>query len=675
MENKKLVVRVIRTAFLLITAIFLSYVHHIYPAENLDSSFGQGVGYVTTQNAQGFYINDLKIQSDGKIVVVGYTQNPNIEAITARYNTDGSLDATFGTDGIVTANIGSTLSTTVIESLVIQVDGKIVVAGYTYDTNTLTQAFVIRYTTAGVPDGTFGSSGVVTEQFGDGSTFNGVAIDGSGNILVTGIVVINNVQNGLIARFTSVGVLDSSFGSGGSVTELVGSSTGFNALILDGSSNIVVIGYTSTSSGQQALIARYTSVGVLDGTFGSGGVVITMEGTRTVLNALVIDASGNIIVGGFTNIVPSDQFFLARYTSAGVLDASFGTGGVVTQLIGTASRIQDLAIQADGKIIAAGYLNYAIDQIAIARLTSAGLFDFTFGVLGGITFSIGNGARLYGLALQSDGRAVAGGYEIDPVANEPFGLVTRADKNNNDFVTITSITTDSISTKIPIISGTSSAASQQVEVVINGVVFATVATDGSGNWTAGQSSVLPIGTNTIQANLIVTGVPDVSSKITFTVVDAFGEDSVFSYDTTTQSVLTGSFSDVTFDTNAQLGTWSHTAGTASFTCNVAGTYEIQYTGSIASSVSLTALSPSMRLVKNGTEISGSQIGNALSLSVTLGLISIGIGSSVLLTNSVIVTLAAGDVIKVQASGTSLQLTPIGTGTTKPSAGLVITRLA
>jgi len=643
-------------------------------AEDLDSSFGQGMGYVMTAYGQGVVFNALQIQSDGKIVAAGYTQNPNIQAVVIRYNTDGTLDTGFGTGGIVATNIGSITATTEISGLAIQSTGEIVVVGSNADSG-VTQTFAARYTAAGALDGTFGTGGIVLNTFsGDASQFNGIVIQTDGDIVAAGTADFSGTVYGLIARFDTAGALDTTFNSTGFVTVVVGNSTEFNAVGLDSSSNIVVSGFNSVGFGEQAITGRYTSTGMLDSTFGTSGFVTTQIGTNTTIGALAFDSSGNILVAGIATLSGFNNFVIIRYTSAGVLDTSFNSGGSATTLIGGSSVSADIAIQADGKILISGYATDSIDFATLARYTSSGALDTTFGDGGIVLLTLGTGSGLAAVVLQtSDGRAVAAGYETDPETSQSTGLVARFNKNNSDFVAITSIVESStIYTKIPIISGTSSALSAQVKVTINGTVFTTVSTDGSGNWNAGVSPVLLIGTNLIEATSIISGSPVVSDEIEFTVIDTFGEDAVFTFDTTTQSALTGTFADVTLSNNGAIGTWGHTLGTASLTCNKSGTYVISYLGTATEVADAVAFSASLRLVKNGTTIAGSQVVNA----VTLDSATITPGSLLLLNSSAIVTLAATDVIKLQAAGSNAQLAPATEGgSSGSSAAVVITRIA
>jgi uncharacterized delta-60 repeat protein len=658
--------------FFIIIMIILEHNILFSTIDNLDTTFGSGTGYATTQNAQGFKINKIRLQANGQIIAVGYTQNPNTQAIITRYNTNGTLDNTFGSNGIVTGTLGSSLSTTIITDAAIQTNGNIVAVGYNYDTSTPTINLIARYTSAGVLDNTFGSGGVLTFTIGSNSNISAVALQSDGKIVVVGSCLINNVPNAFIARLTTSGVLDTTFNSIGYLTVLLGIKTIFNCLTLDASGNIIAAGYYNNSgtSGDQFVMARYTTSGTLDTTFNNpNGFVTGSLGSRTIVNAITQDSSNNILVGGFENNGISDQFFLARYTSSGVLDTTFNNpNGYITKLIGNASSVNDVVVQTGGQIVIAGIINYEIDQATVARYNSNGTIDTTFGNGGVISLNLGLGSSINGIAIQTtDGRVVAGGYEIDPTTKQPFGLVIRYNKNNTDYINITSITNNStINTKIPTISGTSSAASASVQVFINGVSFGTFSTDGSGNWNAGTSSVLPIGANSIQANLIVSGSTVVSELIEFTVTDNLGEDSVLAYSTSTQTIASANTPvNVSFNNAPLTTTWTNN-GTNTFTCHKTGKYQITYNLLGHNTNTLATATISARVVQNGTEISGSQAGSLLTAS----------GFN-LISNTVIVNLNAGDTIQAQFAGnaTTVQLATTGIGTTLISGKLSIIRLS
>jgi uncharacterized delta-60 repeat protein len=511
--------RALLTSFFLLSFFFCQ---DVVAASDLDTTFGEGLGYTATQYGQGIGIQDIQVQADGSIILIGQTTNPNKQGMIIQYMPDGSIDTTFGTDGVALLSMGSSLSTTVFNAAALQSDSSIVVAGYTYDTGSSTQILIARYTSDGILDPTFGTGGTVQSSIGDGATLNGLSLDASGNIVGVGTTVVGGAPMALLVRLTPTGSFDATFGTDGVVTELFGLRTVLNDIQLDASGNIVAVGYSSIVTGDQLLVVRHLTDGSLDGTFGSGGVVTTAVGTRAVANSVAFDSSGNSIVAGFTNDGTTNNCLVARYTPSGTLDNTFGIGGLVTQLVGTSSSLNDLVISASGSIVVCGSSNFNGDQAIIVRYTSAGIADSTFGENGVITLLVGQGARFYALAQQpSDGRVVAGGTETDSTVSQSFGLVARCNQNNSDFVSITSITTTEISTKTPTISGTSSAPNAQVNVLLNGTAFTTVSTDGSGNWNAGTSSILPIGPNLIEADLIVSGATLVSQQLNVTVLDTF----------------------------------------------------------------------------------------------------------------------------------------------------------
>lgn len=668
----------IKKSFFINLFIYINFFNKFaFTAQNLDTSFGRGLGYITTQNSQGFQINKIKIQPDGKIVAVGLTQAPNTQAIIARYNTDGTLDNTFGVNGIVQAGIGSSLSTTVLNDVAIDSSGNIVVVGFTYDVGSNTSILVARYTTAGVLDSTFASGGVFSASFGNGSSLNSVVIQPDDKIVVAGLVVINGTPNGLIARLTTSGTLDTTFNSTGYIIGFVSSGTAINDVKIDNSGNIVVAGYYNPgTTDEQFIIIRYTSAGALDTTFNSTGMVLGSIGNRSHINAIAIDSSNNIVVGGFINFGSADQFMVARYTSSGALDTTFNSpNGFISQLIGNGSQVNDVVIQSDGKIVVGGFYNNYTNQAVVARYTSSGVLDTTFGNGGVISLAIGNSSQINGLDIQSsDGRIVAGGFEIDSTTNEAFGLLVRFNLNNTDFINFNSpIANDAtINTKIPTISGTSSAgAGATVQLVLNGSVIATTTTTSGGAWSFGNSNVLPVGTNLLQVNLVVSGSTVVSNAIELTIVDNLGEDSAFAYSTSTQTTTSlNAFQTITFSAAPILNTWT-TSGVNTFVCRVTGKYLIEYSAETGISPALTVnTNISIRALKTSAEIAGSQANNLLSVGS-------GVTSVQTCAKSFIINVNAGDTIQFQyatdTSGGGI-LAATGNGTTRPSISVTIARL-
>ncbi|GDY23353.1 hypothetical protein LBMAG56_47000 [Verrucomicrobiota bacterium] len=322
----------------------------------LDPSFGTG-GKVTTDfgsgTDQGY---SVAVQSDGKIIVAGYTYNgSDYNLALVRYTTAGALDPSFGTGGKVTTPIGS--STDVGDSVAVQSDGKILVAGYSYNGSSIDFALV-RYTAAGALDPSFGTGGKVTTDFGGGHDYGySVAVQSDGKILVAGFSGNFDSYNFALVRYTAAGALDPSFGTGGKVTTDFGSSTDYGVSVaVQGDGKIIVTGYFSNGSNDDLALARYTTAGALDPGFGTGGKVITAFGSGTDQGySVAVQGDGKIIVAGYTANGSNTDFALVRYTAAGALDPSFGTGGKVTTDFGSGNDYgRSVAVQSDGKIIVAG---------------------------------------------------------------------------------------------------------------------------------------------------------------------------------------------------------------------------------------------------------------------------------------------------------------------------------
>ena len=363
---------------------------------NLDLSFGSGGKVTTAIGVTDDEVFALAVQPDGKTVVAGYSNTGTIGSpidvfALTRYNTDGSLDATFGTGGKVTTAIGTVRDKAF--ALVIQPDGKLVAAGYSYDTLLAQDVFaLVRYNTNGSLDPTFGAGGKVTTIVGGYDIAFALAIQTDGKLVAGGYSYNNTSATYLfaLARYSTTGTLDATFGTGGKVTTAIGSDDGINSLIIQPDGKIVGAGYAYNDTLAQYVftLARYSTTGALDGTFGTGGKVTTVMGGDDTINSLIIQPDGKLVAAGYAydNTLAQYVFGLARYSTTGVLDGTFGTGGKVTTAIGYFDDVAyALSIQRDGKLVAAGYsYDDTINQdlFALARYNTNGSLDTTFNPLG-----------------------------------------------------------------------------------------------------------------------------------------------------------------------------------------------------------------------------------------------------------------------------------------------------
>ena len=390
---------------------------------SLDSTFGTG-GKVLTDLGGDARINALVIQRDGKLVVAGFA---NTNFALARYETNGVLDSTFGSGGIVTNFPGGLGTTYGAAGLLLQPDGKLIAVG----TSVNEAAFaVLRYTTNGVLDSSFGSGGVVYTAI-PGALYSYAACaayERSFFIMNPDkFVVAGNAHNngGLsvsaVVRYNLDGSLDSTFGSGGIVTNVFapGAIGSWATAVLDGGTlgtgrRITVAGSGSSGGGVTYFgMARFLNGGTLDTTFGGGsGMAALSFGSGHVdqANTLVMQAGEYILAGesyADTNY-NNNNVAAARFTSGGLLDTGFGNAGVVSFDFAGQSYAQAAAIQPDGKIIAVG--GTAPSSFALVRYSADGSLDPSFGALGRVTTVIGLGSSANAMQLQPDGRIVTAGY-------------------------------------------------------------------------------------------------------------------------------------------------------------------------------------------------------------------------------------------------------------------------
>ncbi len=389
----------------------------------LDTTFdSDGIASTSYAGTYGMgVIKDLAIQTVGsvsKIMALASainTTSGGSDFILTRYNMDGSLDTTFGTNGITATNFGAVGSSNDASALVIQADGKILAVGSS--NNGADNDFALaRFTANGALDTTFDSDGKLTQSFAGEDVANAVAPQADGSILVFGCSDNGEDETGsacspesysgkmTMARYSSNGTQDTSFGKGGSAT--FEQSVGTN-LIMQPSGRIIGVGY-GVASTSWILLIGLDSDGIFDNSFG-----VEFADSDAEINAVALQSDGKIIAAGDSVIDPdadASAFSLARYNADGSLDASFDGDGRVTTNIGDDCGINAAAIQADEKIVAAGYCWNSAYQIALARYNPNGSLDTSFSGDGLVSASTSKtDTRIYDMALQSDGKIVLGG--------------------------------------------------------------------------------------------------------------------------------------------------------------------------------------------------------------------------------------------------------------------------
>jgi uncharacterized delta-60 repeat protein len=336
------------------------------PDGSPDTSFGDigDDGKVKTHFGGGQFdtVNDLALQPDGKIVAIGQAKNTsgsNIDITVVRYNTDGHLDQTFGNGGKVQTHLAGTDDQA--GGVVLQPDGKIVVAGRTGN-SAIANVALLRYNPDGSLDTTFGSNGTVTTHFDGGynTTANArdLALQPDGKLVAVGFYIQDTGAGPVnaLVRYNPNGSLDTTFGNGGKVVSSVAGYADKMALRPDG--KIITVGHVRVGyHNNDFALARYNNDGSLDASFGSNGKVTTSFSSSSddSAHAIALQSDGKIVVAGETGNYPHFHFAVVRYSSDGQLDPAFGSGGKVsTPLSSSWDAAYGLALQADGKIILAG---------------------------------------------------------------------------------------------------------------------------------------------------------------------------------------------------------------------------------------------------------------------------------------------------------------------------------
>lgn len=323
--------------------------------DNVEPSFSLSGVSVTDFGINDDEAYDLAVQSDGKIVVVGTSNNSSDDDMAvARYLKDGTLDRDFNSDGRATFAVGN--GDDAAYSVDIQADGKIVLAGYMHN-GTDKDFAVIRLTEDGYLDKEF---------------------DGDGQ------VVISSDKGDDIA---------------------------YQVLIQD-DGKIVVAGFGENVDGRKAIVVRLYSDGSFDNTFAENGKCVVTGKPETAAYDMILLEDGNILLGGYSKKDDFSKMALFRVLGNGTVDTVFGTAGTaLIDLLEKSSIGYGMALQKDKKIIITGYSNNGqYRDILLARVSSDGSVDSTFGNKGMVIADLGYDGVAYSVAVKTDDSIVATGF-------------------------------------------------------------------------------------------------------------------------------------------------------------------------------------------------------------------------------------------------------------------------
>ena len=424
---------------------------------DLDLFFGQAGRVTIDFNRSTDRASAVAIQTDGKLVAGGFAFSNGVVPTSidlfalVRLNSDGTLDNSFGTGGKATTDFGGAVNE--IKALAIQSDGKIVAAGFVQGNLTGYDFGLARFNSNGSLDSTFGLGGKVQTDFSGFSDFAySVIVRPDGKIVVGGSSQTVRGFDFALARYNANGSLDSTFGSGGKVTlDFFSREDEALAIAEQSDGKIVAVGYVGGSGNLEDFgLARFNADGSVDSTFGTEGKVATDFGFRDKIFAVVIQPDGKIVGAGYAGDSTDLNygFALARYSANGSRDKTFGDKGkVVTRFSGRRDEAHALALDRAGRLIAAGLVNIGF---AVARYGIDGSLDLTFGTNGivGSAFTTGFIPSVAdAVAIQSDGKIVGAGSANPQFLGSTDFAVARFQ------TTVPTISTASISGKNLIVSG------------------------------------------------------------------------------------------------------------------------------------------------------------------------------------------------------------------------------
>ncbi len=401
----------------------------------LDTHFSgdgkQTVSFITSSDDIAF---GVALQDDGRIVLAGHTHNnTQTQFAIARLLTNGTLDNSFDTDGRVTTSIDTTHGIQAL-AVALQTNGNIVVGGHSLQIQN--RAILTRYLSNGAIDTSFFSAGFLTQAFtsGDNIIYD-VAVDSSNRIVAAGHAMNGNLDYLALRVAEATGSqigLDNTFGSGGVSLTPLSADDDIGIAMANSAGKLSLVGRSFNGTNFDFAFARYNADGTLAGSgsldagFGTGGVVTTaVSANNDLAHGVVVQSDHRILVAGTTDNGTSDDFLILRYTSAGVLDATFSGDGIQTTSFGAGDdKANDIAMDYAGRIVAVGSSEVgAGNRFAIARYLSNGTLDNAFDSDGMVltSFSTGNNDVAVAVAIQTDNKIVVGGLRESSAVNG-FGL-------------------------------------------------------------------------------------------------------------------------------------------------------------------------------------------------------------------------------------------------------------
>jgi uncharacterized delta-60 repeat protein len=392
------------------------------------------------------------IQPDGRVVVAGFVNTGNdpllfsADFFATRFNTDGTLDTTFGTQGRASVDIGEY---DLAVGAALQADGRIVLVGYTgVNADPHPTSFAVaRLKADGTPDPTFDGDGRLTTTFFGHDSASSVMVQADGKLVVAGEAARGGLAaepDFALARYETNGALDPTFGAGGRVTLDFdyGLDTAIGVAAAPGG-RLIAGGYTYTRGpgglGPLFAAARFNADGSPDNTFGGGGRLTTHfpGGRRALARGMTTQADGKPVLVGEVEVLPppqSDNFSdvgLARFDlSASPATPSFAHFSAQSYGGGEGCAAPLVTVTREGDLSAPALVEYK----TLAG-TASQASDYTQ-VSGTLLFAAGESSKSFGVPVNED--AFAEGAEtirvelVSASANVNFRVPAAATLTVND---------------------------------------------------------------------------------------------------------------------------------------------------------------------------------------------------------------------------------------------------
>ena len=391
---------------------------------SLDLSMN-GNGRSNIQIGDNTRLYSLAIQPDGKILAGGEATFGMMRYAAARFNANGSLDYTFG-NGAYIAEYKPSSGTSYTASAV-QPDGKLLTVGNTLSEGEISNVCIARYNTNGTLDNSFSNDGKLLFRFGTGSSnATTMMVQPDGKILIGGSYYTNREVDTYkdidfaVARLNADGIFDYSFSGDGIVTTDMGGMDFMGSMYLQPDGKIIcggsaVIGPPQSSTNTDFAIVRYNANGSIDNSFANDGIVLSqLSLTDEYINEILLQPDGKIIAAGIlasSSDLMEVDFAVARYNANGTPDLSFNGTGMRTISIGKSDICNAAGLDANGAILLAGQtLVGSGAQLTMVRFLANGQMDNSFSGDGIVTF--GTHMNCYALAIQPNGQIIAGGSQF-----------------------------------------------------------------------------------------------------------------------------------------------------------------------------------------------------------------------------------------------------------------------